>query len=31
MNVDPKTLKQHYRHGISDQTRKMIERIGGGE
>lgn len=31
MNVDQKTLRQHYAHGISDQTRKMIERIGGDE
>lgn len=31
MNVDARTLRQHYAHGISDQTRKMIERIGGDE
>lgn len=31
MNLDPATLKAHYRHGVSDQTRKMIERIGADE
>lgn len=31
MNIDQKTLRAHYSHGISDQTRKMIERIGGEE
>lgn len=31
VNLDPATLKAHYRHGISDRTRKMIERIGGEE
>lgn len=31
VNLDPATLKAHYRHGISDQTRRMIERIGGEE
>lgn len=31
MNVDARTLRQHYAHGISDQTRRMIEQIGGEE
>lgn len=31
MNIDQKTLRAHYSHGVSDQTRKMIERIGGDE
>lgn len=31
MNVDQKTLRAHYNHGISDRTRKMIEQIGGDE
>jgi len=31
MNVDQRTLRAHYSHGISDQTRKMIERIGSDE
>lgn len=31
MNIDQKTLRAHYAHGISDQTRRLIERIGGDE
>lgn len=31
MNIDQRTLRAHYAHGLSDQTRKMIERIGGDE
>lgn len=28
MNVDEATLRAHYAHGISDKTRRQIERIG---